>query len=126
MRPSETRDRHGIDTRWIDGECYMYADGKMVRIVGNVVMNDENNQYGGAMTQPLPTGNYRIRKDLKTYESLVEHYKTRENVSSCAMVDMYLPDEKVNNFKPQDKHITVLQLSIYIITYSLLFFVFLA
>ena len=94
--------RLGIDTRWIDGECYMYADGKLVRIVGNVVMNDENNQYGGAMTQPLPTGNYRIRKDLKTYESLVEHYKTRENVSYCAMVDMYLPDEKVNNFKPQD------------------------
>ena len=87
----------------------MYADGKLVCIVGNVVMNDENNQYGGAMTQPLPTGNYRIRKDLKTYKSLVEHYKTRENVSYCAMVDMYLPDEKVNKFKPQDKHITVLK-----------------
>ena len=70
----------------------------MVRVTGASIMNDENNQYGGAMTLTLPTGNYRIRKDLKTFEAVREEYKHRENISYCAMVDMYLPDEKVNNF----------------------------
>ena len=60
-------------------------------------MYDENNQYGGAITRPLPSGNYRLRKDIKSYNKLTTHYAARENTSYCACVDMYLPDELHND-----------------------------
>ena len=114
--------RLGIDTRWMPKLSYIYDQYILERIVGCIVMCDENNQYGGAMTQELPTGGYRIRLDLKTYKALIAHYDSRpSNVSYCACVDMYLPDEKVNNLKPQHLFIYLEKINIAHSIYLILF-----
>ena len=93
--------RLSFNSRWLPSEeeqaahllGFFLREGILKRIIAFIEMYDENNQYGGAMTQPLPYGNYRIRDDLKSYQKMVDHYAARENTSYCACVDMHLPDE---------------------------------
>ena len=98
--------RLSFDSRWLPSEAdkaahklgfFLREEGLTKRIIAFIEMYDENNQYGGAMTQPLPYGNYRVRTDLKSYKKMVDHYATRKETSYCACVDMYLPDELHDN-----------------------------
>ena len=83
-----------VDTRF---KKLSYFDGILLQmVIGVIRVCDENNEYGGAMTHPMPTHGYRYRTDIKTYEQLMQAFDLDNEDTPrgfWALVDMYLPDE---------------------------------
>ena len=51
---------------------FQTAEGEVKRFSSKIIKMDENNQYGLAMTKPLPYGCIKLKKSLPTLEELKE------------------------------------------------------
>ena len=53
------------------------------RIVTKIIKMDENNQYGNAMTKPLPTSSIKKKKKMKNTPTLREFELIQLIIISC-------------------------------------------
>ena len=65
-------------------------NGKNKRIISKILKLDENNQYGHAMTKPLPTGCIKNDSDLswKTFNLLLESVSLEDKIGHLYIVDI--------------------------------------
>ena len=66
------------------------------RIISKIIKFDENNQYGYAMTKPMPTGCIHLNSDtsFKTFNILLEKVDLNDQVGHLYLVDIEVDLEK--------------------------------
>ena len=65
-------------------------NGQDKRVISKIIKLDENNQYGHAMTKPLPTGTIKDNSDLsfKTMNLLLETVSLEDKIGHLFVVDI--------------------------------------
>ena len=65
-------------------------NGKNERVISKILTLDENNQYGHAMTKPLPTGCIKNDSDLswRTFNLLLESVSLEDKIGHLHIVDI--------------------------------------
>ena len=70
-------------------------DGQLKRFSSKIIKMDENNQYGFAMTKPLPDGCIKKKKNLSTVEELavlLENVTLEDKLGHLFVADIYFAD----------------------------------
>ena len=70
-------------------------DGQLKRFSSKIIKMDENNQYGFAMTKPLPDGCIKKKKNLSTVEELavlLENVTLEDKLRHLFVADIYFAD----------------------------------
>ena len=72
---------------------------KDYRIISKILKLDENNQYGYAMTKPMPTGCIRNNQDitLRTFNRLLETVDLNDKIGHLYIVDLKLNFDKLTD-----------------------------
>ena len=71
------------------------ADGEVKRFSSKIIKMDENNQYGFAMTKPLPYGCIKLKKNLPTLEELKDllaNVTLEDKIGHLFVVDIIFHD----------------------------------
>ena len=80
---------------------YNLADNETqkYRIISKIIKFDENNQYGYAMTKPMPTGCIHLNSDIsfKTFNILLEKVNLDDEIGHLYLVDIELDFEKITD-----------------------------
>ena len=74
---------------------FQMAEGEVKRFSSKIIKIDENNQYGLAMTKPLPYGCIKLKKSLPTLEELKEllaNLTLDYKIGHLFIVDIFLKD----------------------------------
>ena len=76
-------------------------NGKNQRVISKILKLDENNQYGHAMTKPLPTGCIKNDSDLswRTFNILLESVSLEDQIGHLYVVDIKFNHENATEKK---------------------------
>ena len=77
------------------------ADSQLKRISSKIIKMDENNQYGQAMTKPLPFGCIKKKNKVLSLEELPEFLKTvslEDKIGHVFTIDMEFSNINPNTF----------------------------
>ena len=87
-KPDGSRDK--------DFKCIYKINDEIKRVISKILKLDENNQYGHAMTKPLPTGCIKNDSDLswKTFNLLLESVSLEDKIGHLYIVDIKFDYEK--------------------------------
>ena len=80
-------DESGRDKDW---RVIYNINGENTRVISKILKLDENNQYGHAMTKPLPTGCIKSDPDLswRTFNLLLESVTLEDKIGHLYIVDI--------------------------------------
>ena len=73
-------------------------NGEDKRVISKILKLDENNQYGHAMTKPLPTGYIKNNSDIswRTFNLLLESFSLEDKTGHLYIVDIELDYENAS------------------------------
>ena len=93
-KPDGSRDK--------DFRCIYKINDENKRVISKILKLDENNQYGHAVTKPLPTGCIKNDSDLswKTFNLLLESVSLEDKIGH-----LYIVDIKLDYENPTEKQI---------------------
>ena len=72
---------------------------KRKRVVCKILKMDENNQYGNAMTKPLPSGSLKKQKtipDLRQFNFILQDLSIDDKIGHLLVVDIKLNEKAAN------------------------------
>ena len=77
-------------SRDLNFKCIYKINDKKKRVISKILKLDENNQYGHAMTKPLPTGCIKNDPDLSwnTFNLLLESVNENDQIGHLYIVDI--------------------------------------
>ena len=70
----------------------------LCRVITKILKLDENNQYGFAMTKPMPTGCIKFNEDFSwsTFNRLLENVDLNDKIGRLYIVDIKFDYEQAN------------------------------
>ena len=73
-------------------------NGEEKRVISKILKLDENNQYGHAMTKPLPTGCIKDNSDIswRTFNLLLESFSLKDTTGHLYAVDIEFDHENAS------------------------------
>ena len=77
-------------SRDLDFKCIYNINDEKKRLISKILKLNENNQYGHAMTKPLPTGCIKNDPDLSwnTFNLLLESVNLNHQIGHLCIVDI--------------------------------------
>ena len=82
----------------LDWRVVYNINGKEKRVISKILKLDENNQYGHAMTKPLPTGCIKDNSDIswRTFNLLLESFSLKDTTGHLFVVDIEFDHENAS------------------------------
>ena len=71
-------------------------ENKKKRIVSKILKMNENNQYGNAMTKPLPCGCIKKQKTILLNNLILQNVSDEDNIGNLFIVDIKFDEKKTN------------------------------